>query len=292
MRWSPQLAAFLAAAEHGSFREGARRLGISAAAVSKNIARLEEALGVRLFERTSRRVLLTAEGRMLLEHGTRALDELAAAEARIGRSRASPTGTLRLSISPVFAPWLVGPLRRLRDRHPGLQVEIRVQDRVVDLAVEDVDVAIRSGALPDSMLIARQLPPLAWALVASPDYLARHGVPEHPDQLHDHACLRFVMPDGTLGDWMLRPRPGAPPERRDVPSTLILDDGLVLVTCAVAGLGLALVFRATVQDPLSDGRLVSVMEGYLADDKPLHALMLESRRRHPRVRALIEVLSP
>ena len=191
----------------------------------------------------------------------------------------------------MLAPWLAGPLGRLRERHPGLQVDIALQDRVVDLAVDDVDVAIRSGDLPDSNLIARPLPSLSWALVASPDYLARHGVPEHPDDIARHDCLVFRMPDGTTADWVLRPRPGAPARRVQTPHTVVLDDGLALVHCAVAGLGLAKVFRPTAQAALDDGRLVALLDAHLPQPKALHALMLPSRRSHPRVRALIEVLA-
>lgn len=276
---------FVAVAETLSFRGGAARLGLSPAAVSKAVARLEQGLGVRLLARNTRSVALTPEGRVFLGHCRQALDALQAGRDAVSAARELAEGTLRVSASPVLARPLIDALSRLRSRHPRIEVELCLTDRLARLVEDEVDVAVRLGALDDSALVARRLRSPRWATVASPPYLARQGRPRSPDALPGHACLGFLHPTGGVVPWLFEgAEPVAPP------CALRLDSGEHLVTAAVAGLGIAQVFDFMVAEHVAAGRLVEVLAERAAPGPPLHAIWRAGRQRVPRVRALLDVL--
>ncbi|GMV42667.1 MAG: hypothetical protein AMXMBFR64_43830 [Myxococcales bacterium] len=279
---------FVAVAETRSFRGAAARLGVSAAAISKAVQRLEDELGVRLFLRTTRHVSLTPEGEVLHAHAREALDRLAAGLDEVARARGLAEGPLRISLSPVLGRVIVAALPRLLQRHPRLVPDLSMTDRVVSLAEGEVDVAVRIGALPDSSLVAHRLRAPRWVTVASPAYLARRGTPAEPGELASHACLKYAPPRGGTVEWTFRVRE-QPVEVR-TPTALRVDDGDALVTAALAGLGVAQVFGFMVADALADGRLVEVLAPYAAPGPPLTALMLPGRQDLPRVKAFLEFL--
>jgi DNA-binding transcriptional LysR family regulator len=198
---------FVAVAETRSFRAAAARLGVSTAAVSKAVRKLEDELGVPLLQRTTRHVSVTPEGEALLVHAREALDRLLAGLDRVARARGLAEGPLRVSVSPVLGRLVVGALPRLLQRHPGLVPDLSVTDRVVSLAEDEVDVAVRIGRLDDSSLIAHRLRPPRWVTVASPAYLARRGEPRAPFDLADHACLKYATLRGGVVEWTVA-RPG------------------------------------------------------------------------------------
>lgn len=290
VRWSVGLQAFVATAETGSFRAAAKRLGVTPTAVSRSVARLEEELDVQLLERSARAVSPTRAGSLLLEEGRRALQILRAAEDRVASERDVPRGTLTLSASAVLARPLVPWMARLREHHPALEIELRLEDRQADLVAEGVDIALRIGALPDSSLVAHRLAPLARCVVASPAYLAQRGTPRRPDDLDTHTCLHFLRPRGGVHTWSLRPARKAPPQPRPLAAPVRIDHGEELVEAARGGVGIAFAFAAMVRDDLASGRLVSILEPYLPDPDPLTALLLPGRRSTPRIRAALEVL--
>lgn len=272
------IAHFVAVAEARSFREGARRLGLSAAAVSKAVARLEGELGVRLLERSTRSVVLTREGELFLAHCRQALDALQAGVDLVGATREAPVGAVRLSASPVLARRLILALPRLRARHPRVEVELSLTDRLARLVEDEVDIAIRLGPLPDSALVARRLRAPRWVTVASPALLARAGTPRRPADLCGQPCLGFVSPTGAVVAWSF-----ADPAPLELEFPVRLDLGEHLVTAAAAGLGFAQVFDFMVGEDLAAGRLVEVLAEHAAQGPPLHALWRAGRPQLPRV---------
>lgn len=249
------------------------------------MARLEEALGVRLLERSTRTVALTAEGEVFLAHCRQALDALQAGADRVSATRQAAAGLVRLSASPVMARRLIGALPRLRSRHPLVAVELRLTDRLARLVEDEVDVAVRLGPLEDSAMVSRRLPSPRWRTVASPALLARIGPLRHPSDLRGLPCLGFVGPAGALVPWSFST--DACPEL-DTP--VRLDLGEHLVTAALAGLGLAQVFDFMVDEEIADGALVEVLAEHSALGPPLHAVWRSGRQPVPRIRAVIDWL--
>ncbi len=193
------LESFVRAADLLSFAKAGRLLGISASAVGKNVARLEQQLGLRLFNRTTRHVRLTQEGAMFHERCRRILDELDDARAMMQDAVTAPRGQLRVSLPTIGYRFLLPILPAFKARYPEVELDLDFNDRLVDVIAEGVDVAIRSGELGDSQLVARRLGPFCCVLVASPDYLARHGVPQVPADLAQHSCLRYKFVTGGKG---------------------------------------------------------------------------------------------
>ncbi|MEM6785883.1 MAG: LysR family transcriptional regulator [Myxococcota bacterium] len=273
---------FVQVAERQSFRAAARALGVTPTAVSKAVARLEDHLGVQLLRRTSRSVTLTPEGARYLAHCRAALARLVAGEEELTQATRVARGVVRASLSVALGRIVVPGLPRLRERHPRLELELSFRDEEVSVASDDVDVAVRIGALVDSALVARRLRTTRWVTVASPHYLARSAPLRTPSDLAAHQCLRFARPGGGLADF--RFRSGSVAVGRNV----VLDHGDLLVDAAVAGLGVTQAMGFMVAAPLARGDLVAVLAEEGVAGPPLHALTLRTRARMPRVRALLD----
>ncbi len=284
----PDVAPFVVVAERRSFRKAATHLGISPAAVSKAVARLEDAVGVRLLDRTTRRVAPTSEGERFLVHCRAALDALQAGRELLAEAAEVPTGLLRVSTSNVLGPLVGRVLPRIVARHPRLELQVSFSDRSVDLIDEEVDVAVRVGDLPDSSLMARRLGDSRRITAASPAYLARSGLPQHPHELVHHRCLKFVLPTGSLLEWTFRGPDGVYAVR--TPCPVRMDQGNQLVEAAIAGLGVVQPLDFMVTDALSDGRLVQILADFAVPGPPIHAVWLPGRERLPAVRAFLDLL--
>jgi len=193
------------AVDSGSFAAAGRKLGVTSAAVSKNVAGLEKALGVRLMNRTTRTLKLTEEGEAFLRQARVALEALDAAVDTVASQRALPTGRVRISTSSAFGHDHVLPaLPALLACYPGLSVEVDFDDRVVDFVREGYDIAVRGGNIPDSALVTRPICRLNTVLVASPDYLANHGAPQTPAELHKHRLIARRFLGGRVMAWSFR----------------------------------------------------------------------------------------
>ncbi len=278
---------FVHTAEQRSFRGAARLLGISAAAVSKAVARLEEELGVVLLHRTSRRVDLTPEGARFLAHARAALDAVQAGLDEVAATRDVAEGEVRISLSVVLGRVLVASLPRLLQRHPRLRPVLSFADRTASLAADEVDIALRMGALPDSALVARRLRAPRQLTCASPALVARFGAPSRPADLDRVPGLGFLTPSGQVLPWRFQGRDGAV-EERPVPPGPRIDQGEMLVEAAVAGLGVVQAPDVLVQPFLAQGRLLPLLESWTCDGLPLHALCSPGRQRTPRVRAVLD----
>lgn len=231
---------FAQAADAGSFAGGARALGISSAAVSKNIAGLEKALGVRLMNRTTRTLKLTEEGEAFLRQARIALQALDQAAEVVVAHRAAPSGRVRISTSVGFGREQLAPaLPGLLARYPGLSVEVDFDDRVIDLVHDGYDLALRGGRIADSSLVSRTVCQFNLVLVASPAYLEAHGVPKHPEDLSRHRLLTRRFLGGRVSPWNFQARDGSITTLNTDSAALTMSSPETLAEAAVAGAGVA-----------------------------------------------------
>ncbi len=273
---------FVHVAEARSFRRAAERLGVTTAAVSKAVAKLEGELGVALLARTSRSVSLTPEGAAYLVRSREALDAIRDAREQVARTRGVAQGPLRVSVSMIIAPVVVRQLARFTQRNPHVTLHLSVSDRVAKLGEEEVDVALRTGELEDSTLVARKLHAPRWVTVASPAYLARRGTPTRPEELAGHDTLLFVTPRGKPRTFAFKS--GA----LETTGPLFVDQGEMLVQAALAGVGVAQVLDFMVDDALREGRLIEVLREHATAGPTIHAVCASRRKNVPRVRAFLE----
>ena len=274
--------------ELGSFTAAADALGISHTIVSRQVRQLEEHLGAQLLNRTTRRFALTDAGRDYYESIREVLDLLDDADRNAGRHQAEPTGTLRVNAPMAFgtievAQWLPGFLAR----HPGLKVDLVCNDRMVDLIEDGFDVALRlARSLPDSTLVARRLAASQVLLVASPDYLRKHGAPATPADLAQHNCLVYTAA-ARASEWILV-GPDGTEHAVAVRGTLQANTNIALRAAAVAGVGVANAAAFIVREELERGTLVEVLPGYRPKPRELYALYPQSRHLSPKVRAFVD----
>jgi len=281
---SAGLAAFVRTIETGSFSDAARLLGASPSAVSKSVARLEARLGVRLIQRSTRTLALTAEGALYFERVAPLIQALADAEQAL-RMPDDVSGLLRVAAPSdlgrtVFAGWA----ERFARAHPRLKLELGIADRQVDLIREGYDVAIRVGALLENRMTARRLTTLQPVLVAAPAYLARRGQPATQADLAEHACLRYLTPAGPF-PWTWADGSSLVPD-----GPFDTNDGVVLRQAALAGAGIAQLARIAVVDDLAAGRLDIVLPHLPMPGLEVHALHAYGRQAPQRVRLFIAFL--
>jgi DNA-binding transcriptional LysR family regulator len=279
---------FVRVAETRSFVAASRLLGVSASAIGKSVARLEEKLGVRLFHRSTRSVTLTAEGALFLERSRRILAEIEAAELELSQATAAPRGRLRVSL-PLVSSLVLPVLGEFMREYPAIELDLDFTDRLVDVIEEGFDVVVRTGHPTDSRLLARRLGSFRSMLVASPDYLAQRGLPTAPADLLEHTCLHYRFPNsGKLEPWALRLAPGEP--ELQLPTSMICNNIETRVCFALQGLGIAYLPEFAIAEPLADGRLLAVLADRVERAGVFHVLWPASRHPSPKVRALVDFL--
>ncbi|WP_437735017.1 LysR substrate-binding domain-containing protein [Sorangium sp. So ce1335] len=278
---------FVCVAEAGGFRAAAARLGVTAAAVSKSVARLEAELGVVLLERSSRRVALTPEGTVFLERCRAAIAQLKAGREQVAGAQREPHGTLRVTLPPVLGRSVLPVVARLSARYPRLSIRLIVTNRLLPLAEEEIDVALRMGPLDSSSLIARALRTPRWITVAAPAYLASRGAPTSPADLARHECIKFVL-RGKVVEW--RFRAGDRDVEIATPSRILLDQSDLLLDAVVQAIGVAQVLDFMAAPLLEAGRIVEVLAPHAIEGPPLHALTPARRASVPRVRVFLDAL--
>ncbi|WP_343732790.1 LysR substrate-binding domain-containing protein [Duganella sp.] len=255
------LRVFATAARKASFAAAAEELGMSPAYVSKRIGVLEQALGVRLFHRTTRRVIVSEDGERVYAHAMTILENLDSLLHEVAERRELPQGLLRISSSFGFGRNVVAPVvARLVAAHPSLQVRFEVFDRLVDIVSEGFDLDIRVGDEIAPHLIARKLMANHRILCAAPDYLKRHGTPRNLQELAGHNCLAIKERDLPFGVWSLRS--GSVEETVKVTGSLSSNHGEIALQWAVAGAGIVLRSHWDAQPYLHSGRLVQVLPQY------------------------------
>jgi len=286
-----EMSAFATVVDAKGFAAAARRLGLSKASVSRLVQRLEDRLGVRLLNRTTRRLSLTEAGRTFYDGAHRMLAEAASAEAAVTQLAARPTGTLRLSVPMSFGSRHLGPL--LADflaACPELGVDIVLGDRLVDLVEEGFDAALRIGALGGSNVVARRLCRIRRVVCASPAYLAQRGTPQTPADLAGHDCLHYGYYAGGR-TWRFRDATGRE-ATVEIAGRVEMNNGDALAALAEAGQGLCHLPTFIVGDALRQGRLVPLLPGWDdAEPAHLHVVYQERRNLAPKVRAFVDFLA-
>lgn len=280
-----QISAFVAVASRGSMSAAARADGVTPAIIGRRLDALEERLGVKLLLRTTRRISLTFEGAAFLEDCQRILRELADAEGAVSLGSIRPGGHLTISAPAGFGRRHVAPLlARFIEENPDITVRLDLSDRIVDLADESVDCAIRIGDLADSSLISIRVGEMRRVIVAAPGYIAKFGVPPSPSALNEHNCLSLRQQRG----WTLR----VEGEVRvlKVSGSFECNDGAVLHDWALAGKGLAWRSLWEVGADIRAGRLVTVLDEFAAPPVGIHAVVLQRRHLPLRVRLFIDLL--
>jgi DNA-binding transcriptional LysR family regulator len=283
------LMAFVKTADLGSFVAAGKALDISASAVGKAVAKLEQQLGVRLLQRSTRRIQLTEEGRLFHERCRGILDDLDDAQAMVSRSADVPRGRLRVSAPIVSYHFLMPLVPAFLARHPEVELDIDFNDQVVDLIEDGIDLAIRSGEMPDSRLVSRPLQAYRFVLCTSPDYARRHGLPRDVGELADHAAICFRHTTSSrLQEWPVQRPPGQPEPR--LRAVLTCTNMEAVRAAAIEGIGLACVPDFLVQGALADGRLLSVLDHCMDAGGRFHAIWPSSRHLSPKVRVFVDHL--
>ncbi len=288
----PSILSFVQAAERGSFAAAARALGISSAAVSKNVAALEQSLGVRLMNRTTRSLQLTGEGQAFLTHARVAIDALEQAVDTVAAQRAEPVGRVRItSSSGLGNGYLMPLLPELMERYPALSFELDFEDRRVDLIKEGYDLALRGGSFGDSSLVSRRICSIHTLLVASPAYLALHGVPRSRADLARHRTVGIRFLNGSQAAWSFKDADGGIENHTPVSPAVSLSAPEAAVDAALRGLGIAQVGVHHAWHHLREGRLKMV----LADEHFSGELEMALQYPHralvaPRVKVTVEFL--
>ena len=284
-----QMQAFVTVVDTGHFVTAADSLGLSKAAVSRAVNALEARLGVRLLHRTTRRLSLTAEGEIFLGRCRQILAELEAAEGEVGERRTEVSGRVRVNAPVSFGIHHLAPLwGAFRAQHPGVELEVTLSDRLVDLVDEGFDLAVRIGRLASSSLVGRQLASTRMRLCAAPDYLDANGRPGHPRDLPGHGVIAYSY-SAAGDDWTLEGAEGA--VTVTTRPVMRSNNGDTCIAAAVAGQGVVLQPGFLLHPWLADGRLQEVLPGWEAPALGIHAVYPSRRHLLPKVRVLIDFLA-
>ena len=284
--------AFIETADAGSLAAAARRLEVTSAAVSKNLLRLESELGVKLIQRNTRRMRLTAEGEVFLVKARAALRDLDEAVAEVSATASRVAGRVRVSVGVSFGRrWLLPALPTLVNEHPHLQIEIDFDNRPVDLVAEGYDIGIRGGGTVHASLVARRLCGLPVVLVASPDYLRRSGVPETPEALAEHRCIQHRFADGSLSRWSFFGPAGVRRHDLEPDAALIVDESDAVIDLVLAGAGIAQTGLYSTLPYLRAGHLKLVLaERHDPGGREFHLHYAHRQFLAPRVRVVVEAI--
>ncbi len=286
------LTIFVRVVDRQGFSAAGRELRMTTAVVSSRIAKLEQRLGVRLLNRTTRKTAPTEEGKVYYRHCRQVLAETHEVEQRLAEMKRRPAGSLRISLPIALGRRHIVPL--IPDfvaAHPDIQVRVQATDRVVNLVEEDVDLAVRKGVLPASAEITRRLAPDLRVVCAAPGYFAAHGVPGTPEDLKQHNCLLLRFPGSRRYFWQFRESGGAI-ANLPVAGHMDSNSSEVLIDWAVQGQGVIMKSVWDVAEHLESGRLVTALSDYWPRDLSLQALMPARPQQPAKTRAFIDFLVP
>ena len=277
---------FVAVVETGGFSVASRTLGVSKSAVSKRINQLENHLGVLLLHRTTRKLSLTEAGERYYEHAAQALSAARKAEDAVTELQGEPQGQLKISSPMSFGRLHVAPLiPKFMQRYPKLHIDLVMDDRNIDLVAGGIDVAIRSGDMPDSTLIARKLAPLRQVLCASPTYIERYGMPAAPSELRERNCILFSY-SGDANEWTLNN--GGKSEAVLVSGSYRVNNSEALLEALREGVGIGRIPTFVAGPDLKVGNLVRILESYHIPDHTFYAVFPERQYLPAKVRAFLD----
>ena len=280
----------MSAAQSLSFTAAALELGVTSSAVGKSVTRLEARLGVKLLHRTTRRLVLTAEGEAYLASCLRVMDELAETQGFLTTGQQAPVGRLRIDLPAAFGRRHILPtLIDMAVRYQQLDLSVSFSERLVDIVNEGVDLVVRIGVLKDDAeIVARKLGSQSLLICATPAYLQAHGTPQAPDDLLHHDCI-VGWRNGTRKTWMLKDEKGQTHEH-EVRVKHEVGDGEMLLNLTLAGGGLAQLPTWLVQTPVEQGLLVPVLEACAGAEMPIHVIWPRTRYLQPKVRMVVDEL--
>lgn len=283
---------FCLVAQHQGFTAAAQATGLTTAAVSRSVNRLEARLGVRLFTRTTRRVRLTHDGQRFFDQCRSALNQLSDAEREVTGQQTQPSGVVRLSLPTSYGHHRVLPaLPDFMRQYPLINLELQLSNRNISFVEDGFDLAIRGRHPPDSGLVARKLEDAPLVIVGSPAYLRARGVPQVPEDLAHHECIQFVLPsNGATVPWLLREQ-GRIRELTTRGRLQCSEDILAPVTLAREGAGLVQTYRYLVEDSIRAGALQAVLTDHEGASRPFSLLYPGARHVPLRVRVLIDFLT-
>jgi DNA-binding transcriptional LysR family regulator len=288
------LSFFSTLARCGSLSAAARELGVTTPAVSKHLALMESRVGVSLVVRTTRRMSLTPEGELVLEHARRILGEIDDMEQLLGVSKAMPKGLLRVNATLGFGRSHVAPLiSKFVRRHPLVEVQLQLSVNPPPLTEDSFDVCIRFGAPPDARVIAKYIAPNRRLLCASPAYLAKHGMPKLPNDLNRHNCIGIRQGEEAYGVWRLASGrgKGAITEAVKTRGSLSTNDGEIAVHWALDGHGILMRAEWDIDRYLRSGRLVQVLPQYHTPDADIFAVYPQRHQVAARVRSFVDFVA-
>lgn len=288
------LSFFSALVRAGNLSAAARELGITTPAVSKRLALMESRAGVLLVNRTTRRMSLTPEGEVYLEHARRILDEIDAMEALLGVAKATPKGLLRVNATLGFGRSHVAPIiSRFVRKYPQVEVQLQLSVNPPPLTEDSFDVCVRFGAPPDARVIARFIAPNRRLLCASPAYLAKHGTPKVPADLARHHCIGIRQGDEAYGVWRLSGGRGRSTKAEAIKTrgSLATNDGEIAVSWALDGHGIVMRAQWDVERHMRTGHLVQVLPQYFTPDADIHAVYPQRHQSAARVRAFVDFMA-
>ena len=282
------LKVFCAVVDAGGFSKAAARLGISTSSVTHQIGLLETHFGVKLLNRTTRSMSLTDEGQRCVDQARLLLGEMEELESAMNDTQLAPRGTLRVDMPGILAREFVAPaLPRFLAAHPELSVRLSATDRLIDMVDEGVDVMLRIGELPDSSLVGRSIFKNRFICCASPDFIKRHGAPQHPDELNDLPCLNFVYPKARqLRPWQF--------QQHDQALTITprgavaMDHVESLIQMAMRGGGIVQHLTVSLMRPLRSGALVPLLESWQAAGPDVSVLYPQRRQRAAKVKVFVD----
>lgn len=283
---------FVRAAQHRSFSTAAWELGMTPSAVSKAVQRLEEYLGTRLVNRTTRSLSLTEDGAEFFDRCRQILDEIEEAELALSQSSSSPKGLLRINLSVAIGRLHIVPaLADFADRYPDLKLEVSLSDRMVDLVEEGIDATVRVGDGPENRLIMRRLAIARFIICAAPTYLARYGEPKTPKDLDDHQCLNFLSPrTGRAFDWFFQQDGEA--FNLPIDGRIRFNHAESLLAAAIAGAGVIQLHNYIAGAAIACGDLKPILERYVpTTGSPIAVIYPQKRHLSAKVRAFVDFMS-
>ncbi|BDC44021.1 LysR substrate-binding domain-containing protein [Paraburkholderia terrae] len=288
------LSFFSTLAASGSLSAAARELGLTPAAVSKRLTQMEQRAGVPLVNRTTRRMMLTPEGEVYLEHARRILDEIDALSELLGSAKKSPKGLLRVNATLGFGRSHVAPaISRFVKRYPQVAVQLQLSVTPPPLTDDAFDVCIRFGEPPDTRVVARRLAPNRRLLCAAPSYIAEYGMPVTPHELVRHNCIGIRQGDEAYGVWRLATGRGAARKTESVRinGNLTTNDGEIAVKWALEGHGVLMRAEWDINEYLADGRLVQVLPGYETPGADIFAVYSQRHQMSARIRTFVDFIA-
>ncbi|MGV2292344.1 LysR substrate-binding domain-containing protein [Trinickia sp. YCB016] len=284
------MTAFVKTAEAGSFAAAAAVLGLSPQMIAKHVTWLETRLGTRLLNRTTRRQSLTELGQVYYDRCKLVLADVDWADSLADEAQGAPRGRLRVNAPVSFGTYSLMPvITRYLKQHPGVEVDLVLSDRFVDLVEEQFEAVFRIGPLADSSLMARELAPFRLVACASPEYLRERGVPATPLDLDTHECLAYASSSGpTPNDWhFVR---GEETYKASAKHRLRVNDAKALLTAALEGFGIAFIAEDLAREGLRSGRLIKVLPDYDTPSRPIHLIYHPDRRQTPKLKSFIAAM--